>query len=93
MMDKDFAAGVHSNNQLWDAIHHHREVFTRMNGVDYRPDIRRRICLIPPRAIIEDWQKDYETMRDAMIYGDSLPFDELILRMELLQNRFRNSGV
>ncbi len=24
----------------WNAIHHHRELFTSMSGVDYTPDIR-----------------------------------------------------
>jgi hypothetical protein len=89
MMDNEFAVKAISDDDLWGAIHHHREVFTRMNGVDYTPDIRRRICLIPPQSVIDDWRKDYETMQNAMIYGDSLSFDKLLNRMEELQNRFR----
>jgi hypothetical protein len=89
MMDKDFAIKAITDNSLWNAIHHHREVFTRMNGVDYTPDIRQRICLIPPSQAIDDWQQDYEKMQDTMIYGDSLPFYKLMSRIEELQNRFR----
>ena len=89
MMDKEFSINAISDDELWNAIHHHREVFTRMSDVDYTPDIRQRICLIPPQPVINDWQKDYETMQGAMIYGDSLSFGELISQMEELQNRFR----
>jgi glutamyl-tRNA synthetase len=74
---------------LWNAIHHHREVFTRVSDVDYAPDIRRRICLIPPPHIVGEWRQDYEAMQRTMIYGSSLLFDKLLKRMEKLQERFR----
>jgi len=89
MMDKEFAV---TDNELWNAIHHHREVFTRIKGVDYTGDIRRRICLIPPQNIINEWKQDYETMQQTMIYGESLSFDKLIKRIEKLQERFHFSS-
>jgi hypothetical protein len=89
MMDKDFATKAIVDDELWNAIHHHREVFTRMSGVDYTPDIRHRICLVPPSQVINDWQQDYEKMQETMIYGHSLPFNKLLARMEELQGRFR----
>ena len=92
MMDEEFAIAAISDNDLWNTIHHHREVFTRMSDVDYTPDIRQRICLIPPQPVINDWKKDYETMQASMIYGKSLSFDTLISRMEELQNRFRSGS-
>jgi hypothetical protein len=89
MMDKDFAIKAIADDELWNTIHHHREVFTRMSGVDYAPDIRCRICLVPSQQIIDDWRQDYEKMQGTMIYGDSLPFDKLLGRIEELQGRFR----
>jgi hypothetical protein len=89
MMDCDFAIKAIADNELWETIRHHREVFTRINGVDYTPDIRKRIVLIPPEQVIAEWRQDYETMRNSMIYGDKLTFDELMKRMEELQDRFR----
>jgi hypothetical protein len=56
MMGKDFAGKAIADNELWNTIHH-REVFTRMNGVDYTPDIRRRICLVPPAQVLDDWRQ------------------------------------
>ncbi len=90
MQDMDFAIEAISNNQLWSIIHHHREVFTRVNGVDYSKDIRENICLIPPPQIIEDWRKDYEKMQNTMIYGKSLTFNELIARITQLSERIKN---
>ncbi|MDR1225998.1 MAG: nucleotidyl transferase AbiEii/AbiGii toxin family protein [Prevotellaceae bacterium] len=92
MMGCDFAVKAVADNELWETIRHHREVFTRVNGVDYTPDIRKRIVLIPPKQAIAEWQQDYETMRNSMIYGDSLAFDELLKRIEELQERFRKQN-
>ena len=43
MMDERFATEAIGNDELWEAISHHRQVFTSMRDVDYTPDIRRRI--------------------------------------------------
>ncbi|MCD7926172.1 MAG: nucleotidyl transferase AbiEii/AbiGii toxin family protein [Bacteroides sp.] len=89
MMDSEFALKAITDDELWNTIHHHREVFTHMKDVDYSPDIRDRISLVPPQNVIEEWRKDYEVMQTAMIYGESLTFDELAKRMEALTSRFR----
>jgi hypothetical protein len=92
MMDLEFAVAAVTDDELWSNIHHHREVFTRVSGVDYTQDIRRLITLIPPEAVLNEWKRDYETMQSAMIYDDSLPFDKLIKRVAELQKRFRQSS-
>jgi hypothetical protein len=90
MMDLEFATGAIANDELWNNIHHHREIFTRVGGVNYTPDIRERITLIPPEVVMNEWRRDYETMQTAMIYGGSLPFDKLIERIAELQERFHS---
>ena len=90
MMDCDFAKSAITNDDLWNTIHHHRDVFTHMKNVDYTLDIRDRIILLPPANIRAAWKADYEAMRNTMIYGESLPFEKLLARMEELQKRFRN---
>ena len=92
MMHEDFAEKAISDDELWNAIHHHRVLFTRINGVDYTPDIRQRICLIPPRHVLDEWKMDYETMQQTMIYGNSLPFGKLLIRMKELQEKFQQSN-
>ena len=91
MMDCDFAQKAIKDDILWETIRHHREVFTRMNGVDYTPDIRKRIVLIPPETVIAEWRQDYATMSNSMIYGNKLTFDALRKQIEKLQSNFHNS--
>ena len=90
MMDCDFALAAINDDNLWNTISHHREMFTRINGVDYSPDIRDRIVLTPPAEYMQRWAADYASMQTSMIYGESLSFDALIERMQELEGRFHN---
>ena len=90
MMDKDFAIAAVKDDGLWETIRHHREVFTSVKGMDYTPDIRKRIVLIPREDIIAIWEKDYAEMLANMIYGSDKPtFKQIIKKMQVLQDRFR----
>jgi hypothetical protein len=89
MMGKDFALAAVKDDVLWETIRHHREIYTSVNGFDYTPDIRKRIVLVPREDIIDAWQRDYEGMREAMIYGEKPTWEMLMQRMLELQERFR----
>lgn len=90
MMDEQFAINGINDDELWNTITHHREVFTSIHGVDYTPDIRKRIKLTPQKEYLDVWKKDYEAMQLSMIYGNSLPFDKLLERMVELEGRFHS---
>lgn len=90
MMSTDIAARGITNEELWNTIHHHRKLFTSMSGVDYTPDIRKRIKLLPPDDVIDDWRNDYKDMQSSMIYGDKPTFKEVIEKMEELEAQFHN---
>lgn len=47
------------------------------------------ISFTPPKEVLASWKDDYVKMQSSMIYGDSLPFDQLIKRIEDLNKRFR----
>lgn len=90
MMDKDFAIAAVKDDELWETIRHHREIFTSVKGMDYTPDIRKRIVLVPREDIITVWEKDYAQMLVNMIYGSNKPtFNEIISKMKILEERFR----
>ncbi len=89
MMDKDFALNAINDDELWESIRHHREIFTSVKGVDYMPDVRKRIHLIPPINILSAWKEDYKSMCSSMIFGDKPTFEELLKQMETLERRFR----
>lgn len=90
MMDKDFALTAIKDDELWETIRHHREIFTSVRDMDYTPDIRKRLVLVPREDIIDNWQRDYEVMCQAMIYGDKPSFSELLDAMREIERRFRN---
>lgn len=90
MMNKDFAKQAIKDNQLWESIRHHREIYTSVRDMDYTPEVRHRIQLVPREDIIDVWRNDYEAMKEAMIYGRKPTFDELIDGMAKLQEWFRS---
>ena len=77
MIQQGIADKAIPNDELWQTIHHYRSTLTSMQGVDYTPDIRKRIQLVPPMECMDGWKKDYEIMTDAMIYGERPAFDVL----------------
>ena len=90
MMDEPFAQKAVIDDELWSTIHHHRELFTSIKDVDYTPDIRKRIVLLPPEEVLKVWQDDYNAMQESMIYGEHFTFEQLISKIEELQARFRS---
>lgn len=88
MMDKDFALAAIKDDELWESIRHHREIFTSISGMDYTPDIRRRIVLVPREDIRSAWEADYKSMCSSMIFGEKPSFIELIENMKVLEDRF-----
>lgn len=91
MMDEPFAKDAVINEDLWESIRHHRELFTSVKGVDYKNDIRRNIVLIPPRNVMKIWKDDFNAMQESMMYGEPISFDKLLYRMQELQDRFHSA--
>ena len=90
MMGHAFADETIVDDALWESIHHHREIYTSVSGMDYTPDVRERLVLIPREDIIDAWKTDYEQMMGSMIYGEKPTWDELMMAMKELQERVRN---
>jgi len=73
-----------SNKELYHSIAEHRRMFVGLKGFDYSTLAPQTIKIVPPDFIISQWQQDYETMRETMIYGKSLPFNDLIDKIQQL---------
>ena len=93
MMNKDFAKAAITDDDLWECIRHHREIYTSVKDMDYTPDVRKRIQLVPREDIIDIWKADYEAMKESMIYGNKPSFNELMVAMTELQERFRKGSI
>ncbi len=77
------------NRELYNTIVKHRSKFTAISGIDYTKHTPENIKFIPPDTIIKKWKTDYEEMKDSMIYGQPLEFNELINRLIKLQNQIQ----
>lgn len=91
MMKEDFALAAIHDDELWESIRHHRETFTSVRGMDYTPDVRKHISLIPPDDIRAVWEQDYKSMCSSMIFGNKPTFDELLEQMKVLEARFHEA--
>ncbi|MCK5781576.1 MAG: nucleotidyl transferase AbiEii/AbiGii toxin family protein [Flavobacteriales bacterium] len=83
----EFADKALSNEELYKSIVEHRRVFTKVGGVDYKLHSPKTINPIPNEELLEVWKKDYKTMQEQMIYGDSPDFEEMIVGIKKLKQR------
>ena len=67
-----------NDRALYETIVKHRYRFTRLGGVNYNLHQPQTINPIPPKDLIEDWETDYKTMQQQMIYGDSPSFEKMV---------------
>ncbi len=89
LMDTEYGIEALSNRKLYEAIVEHRKVYYALKYVNYDLHSPSTISFTIPKSFIDAWQDDYADMRRFFIYGESLEFDALMLRIEELQKRVR----
>ena len=89
MMDTEYGLSALSDRVLYQSIVQHRREYYCLKYVNYDSNNPDKIMICPPDNLLPDWRADYETMQQSFIYGKSLPFDSLIDRIRILQDRFR----
>jgi predicted nucleotidyltransferase component of viral defense system len=83
LMETDFASISFSDAELFATIVEHRRTMNKMRYVDYAKHAIGSINIIPPDEIINEWEKDYASMTESMIYDKSVPtFEELLRRVK-----------
>jgi len=90
LMQTEYANIALANSILYIEIIEHRSIYTKISGVDYSKHQPKYLNPVPPIAVIGNWKKDYVRMQEEMIYGDSLPFEQLLDRIKELKNRINN---
>jgi len=93
MMDIQFGKDALNDTELYKKVVEHRRKFYHAGYADYDKDYPNFINFCPPKSILEDWRKDYQSMKENFIYGESLSFDELLTRINELNDRFRQIEV
>ena len=86
IMDTPIAERALKDKQLYDSVVEHRRIFIGLKGFDYSTLRPQTLRIVPPADIIELWRKDYEAMQETMIYGESLPFDKLVEKIQALND-------
>lgn len=79
-----------NDRELYKHVIEHRRTFIGLRGFDYDTLNCDTLCIIPPASVIELWRADYENMRENMIYGESLPFDDLINQLKELNQQIKS---
>ena len=87
LMNTEYGIQALSDKTLYDLIVEHRKTIYFLRGIDYSKHSPDKIKIVPPDSVIENWEKDYNLMRESMIYKESLTFDQLIKRITSIQDK------
>jgi predicted nucleotidyltransferase component of viral defense system len=87
IMNTQIAEEALTDESLYRSVIEHRRIFIGLKGFDYSTLLPKNIRIVPPADIMEAWRKDYATMQETMIYGESLPFENLIEKIRILNER------
>jgi predicted nucleotidyltransferase component of viral defense system len=74
----EYAPKAIKDQELFKSIVTHRKSYTPLSGVDYTTHYPPNLNPIPPDDLLKLWEKDYNTMREEMIQGESPSFSDLI---------------
>jgi predicted nucleotidyltransferase component of viral defense system len=75
--------------ELYNTIVAHRKNFNALRGIGYENHKPHLINIVPPKEIINNWERDYKTMQESMFYGVTLSFNELMIRIKELNSRVK----
>ena len=89
MLHTDIAEHALNDEKLYRAVVEHRRKFVNLKGFDYDTLYPQYLSLDIPADVLPLWRKDYENMQGSMIYGKSVPFDELLTEIRQLNARIR----
>ena len=89
LMDTEYGREALSDKALYKTIVEHRKSCYALKYVNYDLHKPSTISLKIPESSIDAWKADYADMRRSFIYGSSPEFDDLMRRIENLQERIR----
>lgn len=84
LIDTEYLERAISNKELYETIVNHRSKLTKISWVDYSTHNYKTLNFIPPKEIIEEYEKDYSAMKESMFYGETESFIDLIKKLKKL---------
>ncbi|NLR81932.1 nucleotidyl transferase AbiEii/AbiGii toxin family protein [Chitinophaga eiseniae] len=85
LMGTGHAADALVDEGLYKHIVAHRYLFNHEGGVDYKQHAPATISFLPPEEVFDLWSKDFETMREYMIFGQTTDFKQMADELRILQ--------
>jgi predicted nucleotidyltransferase component of viral defense system len=80
-----------NDKKLYETIVAHRFKYSRVSKVDYNTLNPTMLNPIPITEIIGEWKKDYERMKEEMIYEENKPnFEDLIRNINELKDKLKS---
>ena len=90
LMNSEYGKQALTDIDLFHAIVEHRRKFYHLGYVDYDKDYPPHISFCPTGDVLAQYESDYNNNMVAhFIYGDALPFEELMIRLRHLQSAIR----
>ena len=86
MLKTPIAERAINDTDLYRQVVEHRRTFIGLRDFDYDSLYPATLNIIPPASVAEQWKDDYENMRMHMIYGESVPFEELVKELAELNS-------
>ncbi len=74
-----------NDDVLFNTIVEHRKHYTPLRSEDYSKHSKGSLTILPPQEIVKDWEEDYKSMQENMISGTSLKWEDLLVRIEKIQ--------
>jgi len=90
LSNTEFADKILIDKNLYETIVKHRHSLTRVGGVDYNLHQPQNINPLPLPDLIDDWEKDYKTMQEEMIYGSSPDFKIMLSHIQKFIDKLNN---
>lgn len=81
MMNTGIDQEAIADTDLYTTLVRHREWYIRVSWLDYKTLAASTLNFIPPDDMIESYSKDYEAMREQMIYGEADGFEDMIKKL------------
>lgn len=82
-----------TDTSLYNTLLEHRRHYVRLSGLDYDTLKKTTLNFVPSiESVLLYFQDDYATMQGSMIYGNSHSFEDLLLRLKILNGKFRLMG-
>jgi hypothetical protein len=78
-----------ADTSLYAAIIEHRKWYSRLRHIQYETLERNSISFLPPDKLWPEYRNDYLLMQEQMIYGEAVPFENLMDGLDKLLGKFR----